>query len=258
MTSGPDRSLTGLSLPKWMKTKISDRSFDFEGNAFSPPSGDDGFILVRYKKPAEEPTQPKVITAPKYTPISSLFEVKKEVNLTNHTSSCKEFIPNAKITPREIGLRSGIQEGFLKSTGIDDGFKGEGAACGYSVVAVAHQMIAERKTGADDLIIPKSQRVRRNSRSLPSSPLSSPKLLRKNPYFTSILFGSSERVSSLALATKGSSSEDSFEDLPRLSSSGRVSSEEGSPPSSATLPPHVLKAKPSELREMNFWSPTSM
>lgn len=32
--------------------------------------------------------------------------------------------------------------GVAKSAGTDDGFHGIGAACGHSVVAVAHQMIA--------------------------------------------------------------------------------------------------------------------
>nr|BAN20632.1 unkown protein [Riptortus pedestris] len=253
MTSGPDRSIAGLSFPKWMKSKITDRSIDFEENAFSPPSSDDGFFLVRFKKPHEEDlSQAKVTTAPKYTPVSSLFEVKKDVDLSKHTTSCKEFIPNAKITPREIGLRNGTYEGVIKSTGIDDGFKGEGAACGYSIVAVAHQMIAERN-GKDELIIPKSQRMRRNSKSLPSSPLSSPKLLRKNPYFTSILFGSNEKMTSGGTALTGGSVSNSSDDLPQAI--GRASSEDNT---TSGHPARVLKAKPSQLREMNFWSPTSM
>lgn len=80
------------------------RSFDFDDGTFSPPTGDDGFFLIRYKKPEEElAVKPKVTTATKCSSVSSYFEVKKDVNLRNHTSSCKEFIPNAKLS-KSIGI----------------------------------------------------------------------------------------------------------------------------------------------------------
>ncbi|XP_014272162.1 uncharacterized protein [Halyomorpha halys] len=255
MTSGPDRSITGgISLPKWMKTRISDRAFDFEGNAFSPPTGDDGFFLIRYKKVIpEEPTQPKIISAPKYTPVNNTVEKKAPVDITKHTTPCQDFIPNAKKTPREIGLRNSPRDDILKSTGIDDGFKGEGAACGYSVVAVAHQMIAERNGTKDELSVPRSQRARRNSKSLPASPLSSPKLLRKNPYFTNILFGSTDKMSGPATPPQAGSIDGSSDDLSHTHRRNLNDHE-------TSLVQHArsLRAKPSELREMNFWSPTSM
>lgn len=92
--------------------------------------------------------------------------------------------------------------GRIKSTGTDDGFQGEGAACGHSVVAVAHQMINGKltdngKSYSDDentivsnySVVKKVTRQRRNSKSLPASPRTSPKMLRRNPYFTNILLG---------------------------------------------------------------------
>lgn len=46
--------------------------------------------------------------------------------------------------PREIGLRHVSSEIMdkVKSTGTDDGFKGEPAACAYSVLAVAQTMVS--------------------------------------------------------------------------------------------------------------------
>lgn len=88
--------------------------------------------------------------------------------------------------------------GVAKSTGTDDGFHSAAAACGQSVVAVAHQMIASGKLRAlhppsdsEDDGGPSAEMLarRRGSRSLPSSPQTSPKLFKKNPYFANGLLG---------------------------------------------------------------------
>lgn len=90
--------------------------------------------------------------------------------------------------------------GRIKSSGTDDGFKGEAAACGHSVVAVAHQMISGKlnlnqksyaSDGENSSVVDRcpTARQRRNSKSLPASPHGSPKMLRRNPYFTSLLRG---------------------------------------------------------------------
>lgn len=114
--------------------------------------------------------------------------------------------------------------------------------------------------------------VRRGSKSLPASPLSSPKTMRRtqNPYFTgtfaivnqsqngsethsnrgwflSSLLGMQREASS---TTSVASSHISEEGEDALTSQTKSSSISGAP--------KVIKAKPSELREMNFWSPTSM
>jgi len=276
MATGPDRSLTGISLPQWMKAKSADR-YDLDSSAFSPPNDDDGFFLIRYRNTKSADPEPKVVTpnTSKYTPISQVLDNKESQFKapSQHTAPCQDFIPQAKITPRDIGMKHGIEPplGKIKSTGTDDGFKGEGAACGYSVVAVAHQMIAEK--GSDELSCPKPQRVRRNSKSLPASPQTSPKLLRKNPYFTSILFGSTDTVDSdnnnSSLQSYRGILRGSVEDFvgPKSSQNrmGRVLSDGDTPiserPGPAGPPPQssrTYRAKPSELREMNFWSPTSM
>lgn len=90
----------------------------------------------------------------------------------------------------------------IKSSGTDDGFKGEAAKCGSSIIRVASQMVSgkvihgfhinENKDNCDDSILHEKYDLmkRRGSKSLPASPLSSPgnspKSNRKsiNKYFT--------------------------------------------------------------------------
>ncbi|XP_075223622.1 uncharacterized protein LOC142325584 isoform X2 [Lycorma delicatula] len=272
-----ERSLSGISLPQWMKSKIADR-YDLDQSTFSPPTEDDSFFYIRYPKsnsvdPQSIKSSASTVDPPNYRSINEVLQ--------NHTVPCQQFIPQAKTTPHELGLRKITDPplGRIKSTGTDDGFKGEGAACGHSVVAVAHQMISGKlnsyraysddENTAVDTVFNRSimLRQRRNSKSLPASPRSSPKPLRRNPYFTNILFGSTDALEN-GNDSSGRSSwlsnilgvRDSQEDLyANVDEHHRFSDQEE--PESPPLQPKVgqtFKAKPSELREMNFWSPTSM
>lgn len=90
----------------------------------------------------------------------------------------------------------------IKSSGTDDGFKGEAAKCGSSIIRVASQMVSgkvvhgfhinENKGECDETKPSEKYDLmkRRGSRSLPASPLTSPrgspKSSRKsiNKYFT--------------------------------------------------------------------------
>ncbi|CAH1972792.1 unnamed protein product [Acanthoscelides obtectus] len=162
----------------------------------------------------------------------------------------------------------------IKSSGVDDGFKGEAAKCGSSIVKVASQIVSgkvinsfqsKESENCDENVT--YTRRRRNSKSLPASPLTSPhgspKLNRKitNRYFTAAFTdtdkstGGSWILSNL-LARRGVSAsvdhigEETNEDLERSSSLASVES--------TGKKTSVYKAKASELREMNFWSPTSM
>lgn len=268
----PERSLSGISLPQWMKSKIADR-YDLDQSTFSPPSEDDSFFFIRYPKA-------KSVEPP---PIRSTMAPTEQMNycsindvLQNHTVPCRQFMPQAKTTPHELGLRNANDPplGRIKSAGTDDGFKGEGAACGHSVVAVAHQMINGKltvghKSLSDDentLKVPDNRnsatRQRRNSKSLPASPTT----LRRNPYFTSILLGSSDALEKGGETSRSGwllnilGKRESQEELLTGEENLRFSDQE-EPLDSPPLKPKVaqtLKAKPSELREMNFWSPTSM
>lgn len=158
-----------------------------------------------------------------------------------------------------------------KSLGVDDGFKTGASECGKSIVAMAHKMVSGRSriykgraSGPQDILVvgppPSTLSKRRNSKSLPASPLNSPpgspRSIRKNPYFTAPFqeesgdklgssFGSSWFLSNLFSHRADSQEELSDKEYKRLPK----------PSSSNSL---YIKPKPTELREMNFWSPTSM
>lgn len=112
--------------------------------------------------------------------------------------------------------------------------------------------------------------LRRGSRSLPASPLSSPSTSPKskrrmqnkyftNPYSDAEKYQGSWILSSLlgkrALSQSvGMIAEEQKEELHSATSDASIDSLKFSHHSSK----QVFRAKPSELREMNFWSPTSM
>lgn len=170
----------------------------------------------------------------------------------------------------------------LKSNGTDDGFKGEAAQCGSSIIRVAHQMVSSKVTrgfstesGEEFATVPQGfdPAKRRGSKSLPSSPLvspnTSPKSKRKliNKYFTgpftdsdkyhgswilSNLLGKRETISrSVGVIAEEEQKEEMTKGVSEISLD---ESQNKSPPQSKNL----FRAKASELREMNFWSPTSM
>lgn len=154
-----------------------------------------------------------------------------------------------------------------KSLGIDDGFKSGASECGKSIVAMAHQMVSGRRayqgrsSGPQDILVvgpsPSMLSKRRNSKSLPASPISSPpgspRSMRKNPYFTAPFQeepSGDKHGSSWILSNLFSHRADSQEEL-----SDKESKRFPKPLSSTNL---SVKPKPTELREMNFWTPTSM
>lgn len=279
-SSGPERSLSGISLPQWMKSKISDR-YDLDQSTFSPPTEDDSFFYIRYPKPEPGPKHLQ-----DHSNTRSVYRSINEV-LQNHTLPCQDFIPSAKATPRELGMKKPIDPplGVAKSAGTDDGFSGVGAACGQSVVAVAHQMISEglltrRQNSAsvssiedDEFAVPPPAHLlarRRGSKSLPTSPQTSPKTLRKNPYFTNAMLGSTGSLVDkgrkqswlLKYVRESQSLRGSTENLKlsEAASMGLAASPlpEESATSSTSPKTTRIRARPTQLREMNFWSPTSM
>lgn len=162
----------------------------------------------------------------------------------------------------------------VKSNGTDDGFKGEAAACGSSVVKVAHQMVSGKVIRGFNISPPSDEcpqgfdpTIRRGSKSLPASPLSSPSTSPKskrrvqNKYFTNAFVDTDKYHGSWILS--------SLLGKRALSQSVGIIAEEQkdelhSAASDASLDSlkrgekQVFRAKASELREMNFWSPTSM
>lgn len=176
---------------------------------------------------------------------------------------------------------------------MDDGFHGEPALCGKSIVLVASQMMSNKfhETFSAEQA---SGQPKKGSKSLPASPLaspagtpnSSPKARRRIPssnrYFTgpflldrekyqggwilASIFGPSREVATTKIDEEDEPETDiSALPLRTLNRKKSISSQNltyvGSDEKSsekATVYPNVYQAKPSELREMNCWSPTSM
>lgn len=116
--------------------------------------------------------------------------------------------------------------------------------------------------------------VRRGSKSLPASPLGSPKTMRRstqNPYFTGTFAIVNQQQPNNATATSdgyrgwflsgllGMQRENMSSTTSVASSHISEEGEDGLPSKTSSAgAPKVSKVKPSELREMNFWTPTSM
>jgi len=132
-----------------------------------------------------------------------------------------------------------------------------------SMVSVAQNMFSGKLFGSyllsDSASKTKQEvayhRQRRNSKSLPASPLSSPKIHRKNPYFTDPFAKPNETFepkSGWILSIM--SQRKSIEDLAGTTTNMDSSASENNSPKIG----RHSKEHPSELREMNFWSPVSM
>ncbi|XP_031633712.1 uncharacterized protein LOC116347290 [Contarinia nasturtii] len=316
---------SGRSFPMWLRTK-TDNKFDFDNQAISPPAHDESFFYIRY--PTDASTNDKKSSTTSNSIKSTIsdaitkqqFDVKtnltkgsfiEQKSMVQHTEPCKKFL-NSK--ERELIIDNVKHP--PKPFGTDDGFKGAGAACGSSIVKVAHQMVSAKSLGRgfaiantlskdseevlpepnisndpianrdsphnDQMSTSSRLMVRRGSKSLPASPLGSPKTMRRsnNPYFTgtfaivnqqqqqqqnnatnapdsyrgwflsSLLGMQRENMSSTTSVASSHISEEGDDMHSQSKTSSSTSSSAGAP--------KVIKAKPSELREMNFWTPTSM
>ncbi|XP_022115044.2 uncharacterized protein LOC110993199 isoform X2 [Pieris rapae] len=276
---------------------------EFEPFSTSPPAPEDSFFYIRYPKtdalfgkPKLNDDLPKVIQE-QQRDISVSFNKIKEKDWSKHTKPCQDVLHG--IAP--INTAANPLNLKPKPAGTDDGFKGEGAACGTSVLKVANQMISTRGPRGFTVASPSDDgqdtsrynlMARRGSKSLPTTPMhsppSSPNSRRKmynNRYFTSpyepvedvhgrswltmALMGFKK---DLTTSTSTLAEEDIVEN--RLHSVTLAESVENLGPSPKTKEPKIFsetsnpskspkssqafRAKPSELREMNFWSPTSM
>lgn len=202
--------------------------------------------------------------------------------------------------------------GKVKSQGVDDGFHGEPAMCGRSIVHVANQMMSGKVTkgfltesGRLDESAESNPQQRKCSKSLPASPLASPmstpdsspktrrKVIKSNRYFTGAFLPDKEKYQSgwilasilgqqrdTASTSNKIEEEDESDEVvsaaPKTLSRKKsistqnltyVCKEEADnvltttttqQTTSKNVYTNVFQAKPSELREMNFWSPTSM
>lgn len=180
----------------------------------------------------------------------------------------------------------------VKSQGIEDGFHRESALCGKSIVLVASQMMSNKfheNFSAEQA----GNQPKKGSKSLPATPLTSPsgspntspksrRRVPSNRYFTGPLlpdrekyqggwilasiFGRSREIVTGKINEEDETSTEISAVPPRaltrkksISSQNLtyIGSDEKSVDKSAVYS-NVFQAKPSELREMNFWFPTSM
>lgn len=264
-----DRSLNaGISIPQWMKSKMTENKFDLDQNTFSPPENDDSFLYIGY---------PQLIKK-----FATTNDVKPtiagcSVDYNNHTPPCKQYIVSPGYTPSVVLNKP--KDIKIKSNGTDDGFKGEGAACGSSVVRVAHQMVSGKYPVDNSSLVdgdplrPKNftPSKRRSSKSLPTTPLSSPQTSPKgrrkltvNKYFTSPFVDNVNTQTSWILQGLLSKREIS-QSIEQITEESIKSDMEKSLSAININEPKIInntkrefKAKPSEYREMNFWSPTTM
>lgn len=265
-----DRSLSsGISIPQWMKNKMTENRFDLDQNTISPPSNDDSFLYIGYPQLAKK-LQAAADTKPTISSCTTDYN--------NHTAPCKQYIVNPGYVPSAV--KNKPKDFKIKSNGTDDGFKGEGAACGSSVVRVAHQMVSGRypidNTAMvdEDPLRPKNftPSRRRGSKSLPASPVTSPQTspkgrrrLTANKYFTGPFVDSDSQPNSwilqgllnkreMSMSVEQIPEESAQSDILKAISSLNINNTKPSVSSSKK----EFKAKPSEYREMNFWSPTTM
>lgn len=268
MSTKEDRSLSSaISFPQWMKNKSS--RFELDPSAFSPTELDDTFMLY-YRKPKLEEskkTETTIIAANLPENITVATVSKKKADFSQHTIPCQNFLSDNQVSELTPVTRQNNSEMKIKPRSADDGSKEEATKCGSSIIKVASEMISNQGLGlrpCEQEVETYNRRQRRNSKSLPASPLasphSSPKANKKmNKYFTGPFTDADKPkggwILSNLLAKRDlcqsvdQIKEEVQEDLERASSTFSIN-ESKTPP--------VLRAKPSELREMNFWSPTSM
>ncbi|XP_011307521.1 uncharacterized protein [Fopius arisanus] len=306
----PDHLLgNGMSFPQWMRGKVDSR-FDFDQGTFSPPSHDDSFLCIRYAKSNNSTQQqegfrpinqvlndPKPVNDEKSLPSSGINKISdiKEIDFSKHPLPCQPFVPASK--ERQRSKYEFLQKSpQTKSQGTDDGFHGEPARCGKSIVNVAtRMMLGTLNKKSEQHVNSKMEKneilIRKGSQSLPvtpiasptSSPEGSPKSRRRaqgNRYFTGSFIPDRDKYQggwllssilsqSREIVGNKIEEEDEVADVvpPKtLSRKKSISSqnlsylgkEDTTPKTSITQATVTFQAKPSELREMNFWSPTSM
>ncbi|XP_034829398.1 uncharacterized protein [Maniola hyperantus] len=272
---------------------------EFEPFSTSPPAHDDSFFYIRYPKPEVlfgKPKSANALPTDQQTELRDTYNVFKEKDWSKHTKPCQDVLHG--IVPINTAVKSVNLK--PKPAGTDDGFKGEGAACGSSVVRMANQMISSTRsprgfavaTPSDEAREPsRPLAARRGSRSLPATPAHSPpgsptgrRKMNYNRYFTSpfepvedannrswltmalLGFKKDMNASTSTLAEEDALENrlhgtlaESVESLgPAPKSDLKTLSNESKSSQPKTVKTSSILPKPSELREMNFWSPTSM
>ncbi|CAH2241719.1 jg16288 [Pararge aegeria aegeria] len=102
---------------------------EFEPFSSSPPAPEDSFFYIRYPKTDVlfgKPKFAKDFQSEQQT--EATYSVIKDKDWSKHTKPCQDVLHGI------IPINTAVKSVKPKPAGIDDGFKGEGAACGSSVV----------------------------------------------------------------------------------------------------------------------------
>jgi len=200
------------------------------------------------------------------------------------------------VSAEDIRAKKTIGMGYTKakSQETEDSLDGESLLCSKSIVGVANKVMSRKLTkvfAADSHSEEMDSRIKNGSKSLPASPLTSPigtpdnspKARRKihaNRYFTgtfvpdrekyqgnwilATMFGQSREIITAKIEEEDEAIADMEAKKP-LNRKRSISSQnltyigkEENSADKSSIHANVLQPKPSELREMNFWSPTSM
>ncbi|CAH2106184.1 unnamed protein product [Euphydryas editha] len=294
MASSDPEIKDGVTLPVWPKSKLTKELEPFASSLQAP---EDSFFYIRYPKTdllvgktKFNNELPKVsIEQNNEVAASATYNVAQDKYWSKHTKQCQEVQGIAS-----INTAVNSKNAKPKSMGIDDGFKVEGAACDSSVVKVASQMDQTPSEAGSPEPQPQARHpARRGSKSLPTTPVHSPpaspaarRRVNGNRYFTSpfapiedannrswltmalLGFKKDLATSTSTLAEEetvenrlhGSSLAESVESLgpaPKVNPKV-ISNNPSSQQPELTKPANSFRSKPTEFREINIWSPTSM
>jgi hypothetical protein len=291
------------SVPQWMRDTANRLNFNDDLMSNSPPSNDGFLISFPVTKKRFDENDPTITassalnnaiektTANQFEHFSQMESDFNSVQSVDFSKECKKYISRIDDAKAQFINTS-------KPKGTDDDFKT--AACAGSLVQVAQKFVGNpgiqfskkftvAKINDDDDHAPSLDEPeeklrndphlmqRRDSRSLPASPFSSPRTMRKfqpqpNPYFTitngdnnapkqswflTSLFGVRRELTS-STASVSSQIEEAEEMVEPTTSAPNT---EIKPLDTSKLNDEKtstnVKAKPTMLREMNFFAPTS-
>lgn len=309
MSSDPKSISSGVTLPQWMRSRIEKPD---DGIPFSPPSHDEFFYIRYPKTSSNDSENKSGINKLTDMLNKQPEQKPQSVDFSKHTEPCKLFLQNAetitapidgvKNPPKPFGTDDGFKgpsaacgssivkvaqlmvsgrslssRGFTVANIEKSDFEADNPLHTTTIEDQQHQtseLIQQQDSTDSEVKQSPNNRLhsRRGSKSLPASPLGSPKSMRKyqpNPYFTGSFALSTANhsegrgwfLSSLLGVQREAASTTSVneeaEDAYRQAKNNTSSSTDKTN-STKDLSQKPLKAKPSELREMNFWSPTSM
>ncbi|XP_034951992.1 uncharacterized protein [Chelonus insularis] len=223
---------------------------------------------------------------------SSFSAIDKQINvdLSKHPPSCQSFVPLVNGKDNELKSSKFItgNKTVVKSQGVDNELHSEAGLCGKSIVNVATRIMShamgKKVDSKAETKSENSNEFSKGSKSLPVSPISTPistpdsspksrRRLPQNRFFTGAFIPERDKQHGWILSSILSRSREIIGDkineeeeeviqiapVKPLSRKKSISTQDLTYIGVEKTPEKIkFQAEPSELREMNFWSPTSM